>query len=65
MNLDTVKQIARSRGIKVAKKKKQDLIHDMQTSEGNQACFGTDWVSSCGQMECLWREDCLKLDKKK
>jgi len=64
MNLDTVKQIARSRGIKVAKKKKADLIHDVQVTEGNQPCYATDWVSSCGQMECMWREDSLKSNKK-
>lgn len=65
MNIETVKQIARSRGIKVSKKKKDELIHDMQVTEGNQPCFGTEWVSSCGQMECLWREDCLKINEKR
>lgn len=64
MNVETVRQIARSRGIKVSKKKKADLIHDMQNAEGNQPCFGTDFVADCGQLQCLWREDCLKLYKK-
>ncbi len=65
MNVDTVRQIARSRGLKVSKRKKAELIHDMQNAEGNQACFGTELVASCGQMDCLWREDCVKLNKKK
>jgi len=64
MNVETVRQIARSRGIKVGKKKKADLIHDMQSAEGNQACFGTEVAANCNQFQCLWREDCLKLYKK-
>lgn len=58
MKLDEVKKIAASHGIKVGKLRKGELIQQIQTAEGNDPCYGTGKADSCGQDDCLWREDC-------
>ena len=60
MNMNEVKQIARSRGLNPGRMKKADLIRTMQREEGNESCFQTGQVDVCDQGQCLWREDCLK-----
>jgi hypothetical protein len=60
MNMNEVKQIARSRGLNPGRMKKADLIRTMQREEGNESCFQTGQADVCDQSECLWREDCLK-----
>ncbi len=56
-------EIARQMGIKGIKKmNKTSLIHEIQRTEGNFDCYGTD-PHSCGQPECLWLEDCLNASK--
>ena len=50
--------IARDLGIKNASKaKKEDLIHAIQTAEGNDACFGR--IPNCAVTPCLFRADCI------
>lgn len=58
MNAQEVKKIAAERGIKTCKKKKGDIIRAIQTEEGNPACFDTGIAASCGESNCLWKEDC-------
>lgn len=58
MNAQDVKKIAVERGIKTCKMKKGDIIRAIQTKEGNPACFDTGAAASCGEAECLWKEDC-------
>lgn len=58
MNLNQVKVVAKERGVKPGKLKKEDLIRAIQLSEENPQCFNTDFSSSCGQEDCLWRVDC-------
>ena len=58
MKLDEIKEIAKQHGIKAGKMKKADLIQAIQNAEANEACFESGQVDSCGQAECLWREDC-------
>jgi len=63
MKMDDIKKIAKNMGLNVAKLKKQNLIQLIQETEGNIACYATSAVSSCGQEQCLWREDCVKANK--
>lgn len=58
MNMNQVKDVARERGVKPGKMKKEDLIRTIQLSEDNPQCFNTDFSAGCGQEECLWRGDC-------
>ncbi len=59
MKLQEIKAIAKSRGLKNVNFKKADLIRVIQKSEGNQDCFGSIKSNACGEINCLWREDCL------
>lgn len=60
MTLKQIKEIAKEKGIKVAKMKKPDLIRTIQKTEGYFECFGTSTNGICDQLDCLWRSDCLK-----
>jgi hypothetical protein len=59
MNILQIRKMAKNLGIKTYRKKKADIIREIQIKEGNFPCFGTakDW---CDQINCLWRSDCLK-----
>lgn len=58
MNINEVRKIAKTMGINSAKKKKADLVREIQQAEQNIACFGTDRFHDCGELDCLWRTDC-------
>jgi hypothetical protein len=58
MNLEDIKKIAKSHGIKVGKMKKNEIVRAIQLAEGNEECFGTEKKASCGQSDCLWIHDC-------
>jgi len=58
MKVDEIKVIAQRMEIAPGKMKKSDLIHAIQTKEGNEACFDTGKSSYCGQSNCLWIGDC-------
>ncbi|MEJ2201448.1 MAG: Rho termination factor N-terminal domain-containing protein [Desulfuromonadaceae bacterium] len=58
MKIEQIKAVAKEQGIKVGRLKKTELVHAIQQAEGNFPCFVTGQVESCGQQECLWREDC-------
>lgn len=60
MTLKEVKAIAKERNLKVANMKKTEIIRAIQRSEGNNDCFVTGNADECGQINCLWRQDCLK-----
>lgn len=60
MKLEEVKAIAKRRGIDPGRMRKDELIKDLQRDEGNNDRFGTALSIGCGQLDCLWREDCLK-----
>lgn len=65
MNMQQVREKARTYGIKAGKSKKFELIKTIQTVEGNTACYGTAADSICDQLACLWRDDCLQTPKKR
>lgn len=58
MNMNQVKDVAKDRGVRPGKLKKEDLIRAIQAQEGNPTCFNSNFSQACGQEECLWREDC-------
>jgi len=58
MNMNQVKEVAKDRGVKPGKMKKEILIRTIQQSEGNPQCFNTNFSPTCGQDDCLWRPDC-------
>jgi hypothetical protein len=31
----------------------------IQRAEGNKDCFESGQAGTCGQIHCLWREDCV------
>ena len=59
MKLDEIKEIAKTRDIKIGRLKKADLVRSIQQAEANEVCFETGRAGVCGQHACLWREDCL------
>jgi hypothetical protein len=58
MKVAEVKEIAARKGIKAGKMTKTELIRAVQTAEGNPTCFGSGRAATCGEADCLWREDC-------
>ena len=64
MRAQEIVSIAKDKGIKPGKRKKVELIHLIQSKEGNSACFASNYEGNCDQHNCLWREDCLSESKK-
>jgi hypothetical protein len=60
MTIKQVKEIAKSIGMKVGNMKKENIIRGIQRAEGNFDCFGKAISGECDQLNCSWREDCLK-----
>jgi hypothetical protein len=58
MKIQDIKDIAKKKGVNAGKMNKTDLIRAIQKAEGNNACFATSSVLTCGQVNCLWRTDC-------
>lgn len=58
MKLSELKELAAQRGLKTDKLKKAEIIRAIQGAEGNATCFDTGAVAECGQINCLWKEDC-------
>ena len=59
MTVKEIQAIAKKMGIQSKKMKKVDLIRTIQTTEGNNPCFQTGVITSCDQMHCCWRSDCM------
>lgn len=60
MTIDKIKRKAKKLGINCGKMKKAEIIHSIQTAEGNMPCFGTT-NGSCEQVKCCFIKDCLKI----
>ncbi len=58
MKVQDITKIAMKSGVKAGKMSKTQLIRAIQKAEGNNECFATSQVQTCGQMNCLWRDDC-------
>ncbi len=59
MTLKEIKEIAREKGVKAGKMKKDELVRAIQLAEGNFDCYGTAMTGDCSQSDCFWRSDCL------
>ncbi|MGA7826148.1 MAG: SAP domain-containing protein [Geobacteraceae bacterium] len=58
MKLENVKKIAKDRGLQIKNLKKADLIRAIQRDEGHSDCYNTNSSETCGQLSCIWRDDC-------
>ncbi len=58
MKIQDIKDIAKKKGVNSENMNKTDLIRAIQKAEGNNSCFATFSVQTCGQKNCLWRADC-------
>jgi hypothetical protein len=58
-----IQKIAKNMGINTYQMKKNDVILAIQRAENNIECFGTVRVEYCQELSCLWREDCVSLNK--
>ena len=57
-SLQQIQKMARQKGLSnINRMKKAELIRAVQTAEGNSPCYQR--ISDCGQMDCLFRGDCL------
>ena len=63
MKFQAIQKKGKEMGVPVYRRKKADLIRDIQNAEGNMPCFGSDRVAVCGEDGCLWRQDCVSLSK--
>ncbi len=60
MKMQDIAKIGAKIGVKTGKMNKKELIRAIQRAEGNNDCFSTSQVKTCGQVACLWLEDCNK-----
>jgi hypothetical protein len=58
-----IQKMAKTMGINTYQMKKNDVILAIQRAENNIECFGTGRVDYCQELSCLWREDCVSLNK--
>jgi len=65
MHIQTIRSIAKERGIKAGRMTKADMIRTIQRTEGNFDCFATAFDGVCDQLQCTWRDDCLSSSKKR
>jgi hypothetical protein len=61
MKIQEIQKIAKKMGINTYRMKKGDIVRAIQRAENNMDCFYTPRVEYCGELLCLWREDCLSL----
>jgi hypothetical protein len=58
-----IQKMAKNMRINTFQMKKNDMILAIQRAENNIECFGTGRVEYCQELSCLWREDCVSLNK--
>ena len=63
MNLQEIRAVARTRGLRPRNLNKRELIRLIQRNEGNFDCFATAYDGACDQQGCVWREDCFLASK--
>ena len=59
ISMTEIKAKAKGLGINPGQMKKPELIHAIQTAEGNTACFGRS-NGQCSNIDCCFMGDCLK-----
>ena len=50
-------------GLDVSNLSKIQLIRKFQRFEGNVDCCASAYTRVCKQFECLWRDECLTLER--
>lgn len=60
MKVLDIKKKAKDVGVNPGKMDKAEIIKAIQIAEGNFDCFGTANDGNCDQVDCCWRDDCLK-----
>ena len=63
MKYKEIQKMAKNIRINTFQMKKNDMILAIQRAENNIECFGTGRVEYCQELSCLWREDCVSLNK--
>ena len=63
MKYNEIQKMAKNRGVNTFQMKKKDMILAIQRSENNLECFGSSRVEYCQELTCLWRDDCVTLNK--
>ncbi|HEY3309080.1 MAG TPA: SAP domain-containing protein [Desulfuromonadaceae bacterium] len=58
MKVSDIRKLAARHGLETDKMKKTEIIRAIQAAEGNFACFDLGKAAECGQLHCLWRDDC-------
>jgi len=58
LDMSEIRNKAKGLGIVPGKMKKPELIHAIQTAEGNTPCFGKSG-GQCSHTECCFVNDCL------
>ena len=61
MNMQVIREIAKTRGVPPVNPGKIELVRTLQREEGNFDCFAKAYAGYCDQSDCLWREGCLLL----
>ena len=64
MNMQEIRAIARSHGLKTSRLSKVRLVKSIQQIEGNFDCFATAVAGICDRLDCCWRGDCFDSAKK-
>ena len=60
MKMPEIKIKAKALGINPGTMKKTELIHAIQSAEGNTQCYG--WSNGyCPSTDCCFMKDCLKI----
>jgi hypothetical protein len=60
MKMSEIKMKAKGLGLTPGKMSKIELIHAIQTAEGNTPCFGNS-NGQCPYTNCCFMKDCLKI----
>ena len=59
MLLQDIIAIANKIGVDAGDLNRIELVRAIQRAEGYSDCFMTDRVRTCGQMNCLWYQECV------
>jgi hypothetical protein len=63
MKFQDLRAMGKAMGINTFQMGKTDLIQTIQRMENNVDCYGSRRVENCGEMACLWRVDCILINK--
>jgi hypothetical protein len=59
LTLQDIRGIAEKMGVDARNLNNTELIRSIQRTEGYNDCYASAQAQTCGQMICLWRQDCV------